>query len=160
VDELFDAIRRSGRNLHIGKETILDLYYGSKNIHLIFNLWYKDFAYHPAFVNNQPQVDHIFPQSVLKTVKEVNPDSGRKILKYRAEDRDQIANCMLLTQQENGSGGKSDTLPEKWFEGKSDDYLNIHLIPKDKDLWKLENYTQFIEERKKLILDKFKSLIY
>jgi uncharacterized protein with ParB-like and HNH nuclease domain len=160
VDELFDAIRRNGRNLQIDEETILDLFYGSKNIHLIFNLWYKDFSYHPSFVNNEPQVDHIFPQSALKTVKNVNPDTGRKVLAYRAEDRDQIANCMLLTQKENGSGGKSDTLPEKWFEGKSDVYLEMHLIPKDKNLWKLENYERFIEERKKLILDKFKDLIY
>ncbi|MEG9298386.1 DUF262 domain-containing protein [Mangrovibacillus sp. Mu-81] len=160
VDDLFDAIRRSGRNLQIGEETILELSYGSKNIHLIFNLWYKDFSYHPAFVNNQPQVDHIFPQSALKTIKNVNSTTGRKVLAYRAEDRDQIANCMLLTQQENGSGGKSATLPEEWFNGKSDDYLDMHLIPRDKNLWKLENYSQFIEERKRLILDKFKELIY
>ncbi|WP_102026203.1 GmrSD restriction endonuclease domain-containing protein [Salirhabdus sp. Marseille-P4669] len=160
VDELFDAIRRSGRNLQIDDDTILDLSYGSKNIHLIFNLWYKDFSYHPAFVNNQPQVDHIFPQSALKTVKKVNPETGRKVLKYKSEDRDQIANCMLLTQQENGSGGKSDTLPENWFQGKTDGYLEMHLIPKDKNLWKIENYEQFLAERKKLILDKFKDLLY
>jgi len=160
VDELFDAIRRSGRSLQIDDETILDLSYGSKNIHFIFNLWYKDFSYHPAFVNNQPQVDHIFPQSALKTEKKVNPDTGRKVLKYRSEDRNQIANCMLLTQQENGSGGKSDTIPENWFEGKSDDYLEMHLIPRDKNLWKLENYEHFLEARRKLILDKFKDLIY
>lgn len=160
VDDLFDAIRRSGRNLQIDEDTILELSYGSKNIHLIFNLWYKDFSYHPAFENNQPQVDHIFPQSALKTIKNVNPNTGRKVLAYRAEDRDQIANCMLLTQQENGSGGKGATLPEEWFEGKSNDYLDMHLIPRDKNLWKLENYPQFIEERKKLILNKFKDLIY
>jgi hypothetical protein len=160
VDDLFDAIRRSGRNLQIDEETILELTYGSKNIHLIFNLWYKDFSYHPAFVNNQPQVDHIFPQSAIKTIKSVNSNTGRKVLAYRAEDRDQIANCMLLKQQENGSGGKGATLPEEWFNGKSDDYLDMHLIPRDKNLWKLENYSQFIEERKKLILNKFKDLIY
>ncbi|MCM3322260.1 GmrSD restriction endonuclease domain-containing protein [Cytobacillus kochii] len=160
LDDLFEAIRRSGRNLQIDEETILELSYGSKNIHLIFNLWYKDFSYHPAFVNNQPQVDHIFPQSALKTIKNVNSTTGRKVLAYRAEDRDQIANCMLLTQQENGSGGKGATLPEEWFNGKSDDYLDMHLIPRDKNLWKLENYPQFLEERKKLILDKFKGLIY
>ena len=160
VHDLFDAIRRSGRNLQIDEETILELSYGSKNIHLIFNLWYKDFSYHPAFVNNQPQVDHIFPQSALKTIKNVNSTTGRKVLAYRAEDRDQIANCMLLTQRENGSGGKGATLPEEWFNGKSDDYLDMHLIPRDKNLWKLENYSQFIGERKKLILDKFKDLIY
>ncbi|MDM8102794.1 DUF262 domain-containing HNH endonuclease family protein [Oceanobacillus oncorhynchi] len=160
VDELFGAIRRSGRNLQVSEDTLLDLYYGSKNIHLIFNLWYKDFSYHPAFTNNNPQVDHIFPQSELKKVKHINPDTGRPNLTYRAPERDQIANCMLLTQKENGAGGKSDQLPEEWFADKSDDYLDMHLIPKNRDLWKIEKYTEFIEERKKLIIRKFNSLIY
>lgn len=160
VDDLFEAIRRSGRNLQIGEDTILDLSYGSKDIHLIFNLWYKDFQYHPAFQNNRPQVDHIFPQSALKTVKEISTTSGRKVLTYREQERNQIANCMLLSQQENGAGGKSDKLPEVWLANKTVDYLDMHLIPKDKNLWKLENYPQFIEERKKLIVEKFKGLIY
>lgn len=47
-------------------------------------------------------MDHIFPQGLLKTVKIVNPESGKlNILRYRAEQRDQIANCMLLTKEEN-----------------------------------------------------------
>jgi hypothetical protein len=147
-------------NLYIARETIFDQYYGSKNIHLIFNIWYKDFNYHPSFQNNSSQVDHIFPQSLLKSVKIQNPNTGRRdVLKYKWWDRDQIANLMLLTQQENGAGGKSDTSPEEWFKDKSDDYLDLHLIPKDKELWKLENYEKFIEERKKLIEKKFSYLI-
>ncbi|MBU1124512.1 MAG: DUF1524 domain-containing protein, partial [Candidatus Omnitrophica bacterium] len=159
VSEIFGVIRSDGRSLEITKDTILNQCYGSKELHLFLNIWYN-FDYQPSYENNKPQVDHIFPQSILKTVKTVNPDTGRKdILKYKNEDRNQIANCMLLTAQENGAGEKSDTPPDEWFEGKSKDYLRLHLIPEDRNLWKLENYELFIEERKKLILNKFEYLL-
>lgn len=61
VDDIFDTIRAEGRSLEISRDTIFDQYYGSKHIHLFFNIWYKDFNYHPSFQNNSPQVDHIFP---------------------------------------------------------------------------------------------------
>jgi hypothetical protein len=68
---------------------------------------------------------------------------------------------MLLTAQENGAGGKSDTPPDKWFVGErsEEDYLNMHLIPRDPALWKLDRFEDFIQERKKLIKEKFKSLL-
>ena len=66
---------------------------------------------------------------------------------------------MLLTREENGPGGKGDTPPERWFEDKDDKYLEIHLIPKDKELWKLDNYEKFIEERKKLLVTNMLPLI-
>ena len=159
-NDIFGVIRADGRNLEIIKDNIFEQFYGSKNIHLIFNLWYKDFNYHPSFQNNSPQVDHIFPQSLLKSVKELNPNTGRRdILRYKWWKRDQIANCMLLTQMENGAGGKSDLSPEEWFKDKPDEYLDLHLIPRNKELWKLENFELFIEERKKLIEMKFNYLI-
>lgn len=160
VNDIYNIIKANGRSLEISKETIFEEEYGSKNIHLLFNLWYKDFNYHPSFQNNAPQIDHIFPQSALKSIKTANPTTGAKnIIKYKQRDRDQIANCMLLTQEENGTGGKTDIHPEKWFEDKPDAYLDLHLIPKNKQLWKLENYEKFIEERKKLIENKFDYLI-
>jgi hypothetical protein len=79
--------------------------------------------------------------------------------KYRDADRNQLANCMLLTREENGSGGKSDASPEEWFADKSADYLKMHLIPTDKKLWKMENFESFIDARKKLIREKFRSLL-
>ncbi len=160
VNDIFGIIRNDGRNLEISKDTIFQEHYGSKNIHLLFNIWYNKFNYDPSFQNNAPQIDHIFPQSTLKSIKIPNPTTGVKnIIKYKQFDRDQIANCMLLTKAENGAGGKIDILPEKWFEGKPDEYLELHLIPKNKTLWKLENYEIFIEERKKLIETKFDTLI-
>lgn len=160
VRHLFGVIRANGRNLDVTKETVLCQFYDSKGIHLIFNLWYKDFNYTPAYENNLPQIDHIFPQSLLRSIKIENPETGRRdLMKYKKEDRNQIANCMLLTAEENGNGGKGDTSPESWFADKDDAYLEMHLIPKDRNLWRLENFGLFIEERKKLILNKFDYMI-
>jgi hypothetical protein len=84
----------------------------------------------PAFGGNLPQIDHVFPQSALKRVKAPNPNTGSmNIMKYREGDRNQLANCMLLTAAENGAGGKSDTLPDTWFRDKDAAYLDRHLIP-------------------------------
>ncbi len=160
INHVFDIIRSDGRSLEITSDSILSQIYGSKDIHLIFNLWYKDFNYTPSYENNLPQIDHIFPQSILRTLKDISPDTGRRsILHYRPEDRNQIANCMLLTAEENGAGGKWDISPEIWFADKPESYLDLHLIPKNKDLWKLENFDDFIDERKKLILNKFNHII-
>jgi hypothetical protein len=158
IDEAFGVIRTQGRNLELTEERFWQMGYGSDTIHLLFNLMYS-FNYKPSFDGNLPQVDHIFPQSELRKVKIENPRTGRKdLLKYRDADRNQLANCMLLTMQENGAGGKSDTLPEDWFADKDKDYLERHLIPSDPELWKLERFEDFIDARKKLLRDRFKSL--
>ncbi len=160
VNEIFGIIREDGRSLELTENTILGQYYRSKQIHLLFNLWYRDFNYLPAYEDNLPQADHIFPQSLLRTVKRVNPESGkRNLLKYYKEDRDQIANLMLLTAEENGFSGKRDIPPDRWFADKDEAYLDMHLIPKNPELWELDNYEAFIEERKKLIFDKFSHII-
>ncbi|HEY0458617.1 MAG TPA: DUF262 domain-containing protein [Pyrinomonadaceae bacterium] len=157
---IFDVIRDEGRNLEVSQDTILGLNYYKKEIHLLFNLWYG-FNYQTTLRENSPQIDHIFPQAELKKIKLPNPDTGiLNMMKYPWQKRDQIGNLMLLTQQENGGGGKTDILPEVWFADKSDEYLEKHLIPKGKELWKLDNFEAFVKERNKLILEKFDYLIY
>lgn len=167
LSEVYGVIRADGRSMEITPDVIFEQYYGSRSIHLFFNLWYRDFDYSPALDANGPQVDHIFPQSLLKTVKDINPDSGkRNILHYRAEQRDQIANCMLLTADENGFSGKCDKPPAEWFAParfsspeEHEQYLRLHLIPDDPSLWTLDRYDDFIEARKALIVEKFGYMI-
>jgi uncharacterized protein with ParB-like and HNH nuclease domain len=160
MNYLFDAVRLKGRSLELTEDRFWKMGYGSDSIHLLFNLWYREFNYTPAYDNNLPQVDHIFPQSALRRIKSVSPETSRlSVVKHKQDTRDQLANCMLLTQAENGAGGKSDTLPDAWFSDKPESYLNMHLIPKDKDLWKIDRFEDFIEERKKLIRDKFSYLL-
>lgn len=161
IKEMFELIRADNRTLEISRDALFEIGYGSREIHLIFNLWYRGFTYHPAFRGGLPQIDHIFPQSLLRTVKRANPDTGKlNMLKYYADERNQLANCMLLTADENGAGGKWDTPPETWFADKSDEYLDLHLIPKDRALWTLENFEAFIEARKQLIAEKFASVLF
>ena len=156
---IYGVIRDDNRSLELTKENLFGISYTDRRIHLLFNLWYS-FNYTPAYVQNQPQVDHIFPQSLLRTVKDYNPDTDRwSLMRFKQGARDQLANMMLLTRQENGAGGKWDTSAEDWFADKDQAYFDLHLIPNDPELWKLENYEKFIEERKKLILQKFDYLL-
>jgi hypothetical protein len=162
VNQVFGTIRSQNRSLEITEDRLWSMGYGSNNVHLLFNLWYRDFNYTPAYENNLPQVDHIFPQSLLRKVKRLNPESGRlNLMRYHEAERNQLANCMLLTAAENGAGGKAELAPEEWFIGDrgGESYLDMHLIPKDPALWKLERFEDFIEERKKLIAEKFKWLL-
>lgn len=167
LSEVFGIILADNRNLEITADIIFGQHYTSRTIHLFFNLWYLNFNYTPALDGNGPQIDHIFPQSLLKSVKDVNPESGkRNLLHYDQAQRDQIANCMLLTADENGFGGKCAQPPSTWFDRSrfvSDEeqasYFKLHLIPSDPDLWKLENYDQFVEARKLLIEAKFKHML-
>lgn len=167
LSEVFGTIRADNRSLEITPDVIFNQYYGSRTIHLFFNLWYQDFNYAPALDANGPQVDHIFPQSLLKTVKVANPESGKlNILRYRQQHRDQIANCMLLTAEENGFTSKSGTPPDRWFDPSrfpSEEaharYLRMHLIPSNPELWQLDNFEAFIEARKALIAEKFSRML-
>lgn len=167
LKEVYGVIRAEGRSLEITSDVILDQYYGSRSIHLFFNLWYQSFDYTPALGSNGPQVDHIFPQSLLKTIKDINPDSGKlNLLHYRSEQRDQIANCMLLTAEENGFGGKCDIPASEWFDRKRfntdeehERYLKQHLIPNKPELWQLDRFEDFILARKVLIKEKFSYML-
>jgi len=165
--EVFSVIRADNRNLEITKDIIFQQSYGSRTVHLFFNLWYMHFDYSPALDSNGPQVDHIFPQSLLKKIRVENPESGKwNLMRYRSDQRDQIANCMLLTAEENGFGGKCDKTPEEWFalsrfhtEHEREKYFKLHLIPSDPELWNLDKFEQFVEARKLLIAQKFNHML-
>lgn len=158
INALFDVIRSKGKSLEITEDRLLNSGYGSDTAHLVFNLWY-DFNYAPAWDGNVPHIDHIFPQSRLKKVKVPNEKGHLSLMKYKDAVRNQLANCMLLTADENGFARKSDTPPDVWFADKAAAYLELHLIPKDPALWKMEAFEDFIEARKKLILAKFSGLL-
>ena len=65
TDEAFNVIRTQNWSLELTEDRFWQMGYGSNVIHLLFNLSYRDFNYTPAYENNLPQVDHVFPQSLL-----------------------------------------------------------------------------------------------
>ena len=158
VEAIDYVCEKNGRGLSVTRDRILSEGYGSKSIHLIFNLLYGSVNYHPAFEGNNPQVDHIFPKSRLAKIMEnfVDPETQktRRKVKYPPYVRHQIANCMLLTLNENSTWAKGTMMPEDWFTDKGGEYLDLHLIPRDSNLWKLENFEAFIEARKILLIER------
>ena len=155
---IFRTIEENRRDLRISQASLWGMGYQSGQIHLLFNLWY-DTNYRPALDGHLPQVDHIFPQSLLRAEKASKSGSGRKVQKYSSGEINQLANCMLLTANENGAGGKRDIPPDEWFANKDPEYLELHCIPAKKSLWKNENFEKFIEARKQLIAEKFGFLL-
>lgn len=45
LTEVFGVIRADNRSLDISPDVIFNQYYGSRTIHLFFNLWYQAFDY-------------------------------------------------------------------------------------------------------------------
>ena len=93
--------------------------------------------------------DHIHPSSLLN-----NQGVGWGII-------NDIGNFQLLDVGTN-RGEKSNMPLDKWIEEKIENkelYLRRHLIPKDPNLWRIENYNQFLQERRNLIVGKINSAL-
>jgi len=86
------------------------------------------------------QVHHIFPKSVLY-------DHG-----YSMSEVNALANFCFLTQDTNLV--ISNTCPEQYFPRVMDAFpgaLESQWIPMDRDLWKVENYPEFLKARQELL---------
>ncbi len=89
---------------------------------------------------NQLQVHHIFPKDPLYK-------NG-----YKRPEVNAIANFTFLTQETNLK--ISNRLPEQYFLEIVENQpgaLESHWIPMDRELWKVENYSEFLNERRKLL---------
>ena len=88
------------------------------------------------------QQHHIFPRVHL-LARNTDPD-----------DLEAVANIALLTSETNRE--LRDRPPVDYLEEIDKDRgitLNAHCIPSDRELWKIENYEQFLEARRKLMAE-------
>jgi hypothetical protein len=86
------------------------------------------------------QVHHIFPKSVLYKYG------------YSRDQVNQIANFAFLTQETNlriTNREPAEYLEE--YAAKHPGALQSHWIPMDRELWKIENYLAFLDERRTLL---------
>jgi hypothetical protein len=63
---------------------------------------------------------------------------------------------MLLTRSENSA--KNDEFPETWLAKQTQEFRDKHWIPSDRRLWKLDNYEEFLEARRQLLLAHMRSI--
>ncbi|HDQ4105127.1 TPA: DUF262 domain-containing protein [Pseudomonas aeruginosa] len=89
---------------------------------------------------NKLEVHHIFPKAQLYKLKHVRAEVNA------------LANFCFQTKQTNLA--ISDRLPEEYFpefEAKHPGVLASQWIPMDPELWKIQNYRDFLEARKELL---------
>lgn len=99
--------------------------------------------------------DHIFAYSVLK--KEGYDWSLNRHKYYLAQE---ITNRIVLTSIANRT--KSNKLAENYLSEVENDFpgsLTLQTIPKDHELWKLENYEKFIEVRRALLAEELNEFL-
>jgi hypothetical protein len=72
---------------------------------------------------------------------------------------DDFANITVISSRANEKIG--DELPSRYLKElyeKDPELLRRHFIPIDHELWNINNYEKFLEERRKLILEAFQRL--
>ena len=92
---------------------------------------------------NKLEVHHIFPKSQLYSRD------------YKRSEVNALANFCFLTKDTNLS--ISNRLPEEYFpeiEEKHEGALRSQWIPMDRDLWRIENYQEFLEARRALLAEE------
>ena len=98
--------------------------------------------------------DHIFPYSLLK----VNGYSKNIPGKYQIAQ--EITNRAVLTSTENRI--KSNNLAEDYLRKVSEkfpDALSLQVIPEKKELWTLENFEKFIEQRRSMLSNQLNEFL-
>ncbi|MFH1637560.1 MAG: DUF262 domain-containing protein [Candidatus Woesearchaeota archaeon] len=133
-----------GKNLEIGKEDFGGISYGDGSAFLVLGLLYPQLDTNPASEKNKPQIDHIFPVSLLKK-------------KYPLAQINSIGNLQFLTATENRSKNK---LPFKeWMRGLNSQFMEKSFIPQNKRLWALDDYAKFVEKRIGIMFRRVKEIL-
>lgn len=141
------------KNFNVDKEFIEDLLYTQKDDKYAFSilsLLYPNLDYK----NNDFHKDHIHPENKYSKLSKIDKEN------YGWEVYNSIYNLQLLDQNENMS--KKDRDLEEWVSSQTNkrirrQFLEQHIIP-DIDL-SIKNFSEFFEERKKLLINKLYELL-
>ena len=132
-------------------ENLLQTNYGTRYSYLILSLLYPGRDWKDRKFNE----DHIFPQSEFQRKKlKARGYSDEKINQYLS-CYNTIGNLELLEETENKSKNASSF--EDWLKNRDSNFMDRHLIPQMKD-YSFDNFLEFIEQRKALILTKLKQI--
>jgi hypothetical protein len=140
VREIDSAIREARRLPSTDStaiKAVLDLQYGDSAAVLALTLLFDERSWGTIIHH----CDHIFPRKLFKD----------ELKQYRSS-ADQVSNLTLLSAQENLE--KSSQPFEDWIQTRELGFLQRHLIPEDKRLWRIQAFPEFLQERSRLILER------
>lgn len=108
------------------------------------------------------QMHHIFPRKLLERFyrgrEKIEIAIGNSKAELDVEEAcNHFGNITFISETSNESIRDSD--PERYLSEIPKEIREQHFMPLDVELYKLENYTRFVEERIKLIADKVNRLL-
>lgn len=95
-------------------------------------------------------IDHIQPKFILNQ-EQVSPEKIHSVGNYQLID--------YAKNRGDKSAKKLNEWLKDWKEAELKEYLDRHLIPKDPNLWMIENFDAFLDERSTMIVNKIYELI-
>ncbi len=140
LGQIKSIMRKRNKETDISEDFLDNLYYKDKNSYLVLNLIYPNITLKTNSKNNLPEQDHIFSRSELKKAG------------YKEKDIDTIFNIGYISSIDNKI--KSNTPFKEWF---NESKRKTHLIPEGE--WNIEQYNEFLKERRNLFLKKIKEEI-
>jgi len=160
LTKIVDKLKGGTKSIVFNDDEIENLFYyrhGQRYTFSALALLYPSLDFRNKF-----HQDHIFPQSFFTKKKLTEKGiAGADKVEFYLNNFNYLANLQLLEGVHNQE--KSDTDFEEWLyrthpdEQERKDYMNKHYIP-DINL-NFDNFETFITERKKLMADKFKSIL-
>jgi len=159
LSQIVEEFRGKPKSINFNNDEIQNLfyyYYGSAYTFSTLAVLYPTLDFRNRF-----HLDHIHPRSSFKRKNLQKRGIPDEKLGFYFDEVDNLANLQLLEGLENIE--KTDTDFKDWLvkaypsEQARRDFMSKHYIP-DVDL-SLENFEEFIAERKKLMTAKFASLL-
>lgn len=157
IRKILETIKKS-KNKDFPKDKLFQMYqkhpvqffdnFDEGNINFLDTSFLFYILYDRDRVIRQQDVDHIHPKSLLEGI-------------YEYELINQIENYQLLDSGTN-RGLKSAKPLKEWVANHVENkqiYLKKHLIPQDEKLWETDSFKAFLDERRKLIIEKVDSIL-
>ena len=154
-NQLNATLLRAGRSATFDEVTVtnfLDITYNARESFLALSLLYDDHNWG----STQFHQDHIFPQSMFTPAKlEQSGLTSEKQMAYRTLFN-RIGNLQLLRGDENME--KLNKPFDEWLQTRHESAKEKHLIPDDPDLYRFENFEEFVSAREELIRERLRTL--
>ena len=152
VEQINATIASTGLSMKFDDESIvediLSSTYRGKQTFLILSLLYDDANW--GTINFDQ--DHIFASNLFKP-KELSAQGNKEWF----TQKDRLGNLCLLMTRENM--GKQDMPPFEWLSSRGVSFIDRHLIPQDRSLWRFDRFPDFLAAREKLIVARLKELV-
>lgn len=157
--QIQQKLKVTNKSLKFTEDEIEDLLwtkYGNRYAFPVLSLVYPNLDYKNVF-----HLDHIFPRSLMRSVKKLKAKGlTKEQIDFCLANHDYIGNLQLLEGIPNQE--KSDQPFDEWLslycpdEQSKRDFRSKHLIP-DVNL-SLDNFEEFFNERERLIKEKLKQI--